>query len=83
MMITINVVAAVMISALVAYYEVEDQHCPNQHDRQVWDVIRMCALYDDHLYRANRGAVGVGLARRPIAVRNRSRYRREPQRESG
>jgi hypothetical protein len=29
MMIMINVVAAVVISALVADYEVEDQHCSN------------------------------------------------------
>jgi len=52
MMSTINVVAAVMISGLVANYEVEDQHCPHQHDRQAWHVIRMCGLYDDHLSRA-------------------------------
>jgi hypothetical protein len=44
MMITTNLVAAVMISALVAHYEVEDQHCPNQHDRQACEVIRMCAV---------------------------------------
>jgi hypothetical protein len=52
MMITTNVVAAVMISALVAYYEVEDQTVPISMTARPGDVIRMCALYDDHLYRA-------------------------------
>jgi len=51
MMITTNVVAAVMISALVAHYEVEDQHCPNQHDRQASsfgaDQFTVCPVRDD------------------------------------